>query len=419
MTSRRCCRRARSSTSWRGTTTRRTTRRIQIPINGSAGAIAPSTRWATRGSISRTTTTRTSKRSSRSGPSRQRRRLPDSSSNKKGQHEIFRKRRPKSGRRSFFWITERGGNARRCVDRRDPGWGRRERKGHGRRTTRHRPDAKRAAAVADDSRARLERDRRLRRLVLRQGRQHIRAGRLFQSQYQAGVRYSDRAEQPDRAGRARSGAADAFSPRTSMGRLHRQAAEGSRQQEADLDDRRQRIYQRHHPPHTGRLHRRTVRGRGEQEHAAEVEVRSQRHDRGRRANRRGGEVQRGRRHTADADGMGDGRGRGRGSDAEPQGRGASGDATAGRGRGGGFFNPPLAVTWSWLRGPAAPKFDNLKPSIDTNDGGKTTTTVTFSEPGEYLLRVEGNDSTGAGGGGFQCCWTTAHVAVSVKAAPTR
>src|SRR5262245_20936530 len=116
---------------------------------------------------------------------------------------------------------------------------------------------------------------------------------------------------------------------------------------------------------------------------------------------------------------GRGRGRGRGSDAEPQGRGASGDATAGRGRGGGFFNPPLAVTWSWLRGPAAPKFDNLKPSIDTNDGGKTTTTVTFSEPGEYLLRVEGNDSTGAGGGGFQCCWTTAHVAVSVKAAPTR
>jgi len=126
---------------------------------------------------------------------------------------------------------------------------------------------------------------------------------------------------------------------------------------------------------------------------------------------------------------GRGRGRGRGTtpttaDAAaepPQGRSgargaASGDAPQGRGRGaGGFGNPPLAVTWSWMRGPAAPKFDNAKPSIDTNDGGKATTNVTFSAPGDYLLRVEGNDSTGAGGGGFQCCWTTAHVAVAVKA----
>ena len=126
---------------------------------------------------------------------------------------------------------------------------------------------------------------------------------------------------------------------------------------------------------------------------------------------------------------GRGRGRGRGADAaaepgrgaaaEPQGRGAAADGAAGRGRGAGFFNPPLALTWSWMRGPAAPKFDPVKPSIDANDGGKATTTVTFSEPGEYLLRIEGNDSTGSGGGGFQCCWTTAHVAVSVKASATR
>src|SRR5262245_29203035 len=114
------------------------------------------------------------------------------------------------------------------------------------------------------------------------------------------------------------------------------------------------------------------------------------------------------------------RGRGRGAAAaEPGGRaGAGGAEPAGRGRGAGFFNPPLAVTWSWLRGPAAPKFDNVKPAIDGNDGGKTTTNVTFSAPGDYILRVEGNDSTGAGGGGCQCCWTTAHVAVTVKAAGT-
>jgi len=119
------------------------------------------------------------------------------------------------------------------------------------------------------------------------------------------------------------------------------------------------------------------------------------------------------------------RGRGRGAAAgEPQaGRAGAGAAAgaepAGRGRGAGFGNPPLAITWSWLRGPAAPKFENAKPSIDAAAGGKTTTSVTFSAPGDYLLRVEGNDSTGVGGGGFQCCWTTAHVAVTVKAAGTR
>jgi hypothetical protein len=112
------------------------------------------------------------------------------------------------------------------------------------------------------------------------------------------------------------------------------------------------------------------------------------------------------------------RGRGRATaTTEPGGRAGAGAEPAGRGRG-GFFNPPLVVTWSWLRGPAAPKFDNVKPTIDSNDGGKTTTNVTFSAPGDYILRVEGNDSTGVGGGGFQCCWTNAHVTVTVKAAGT-
>jgi hypothetical protein len=79
--------------------------------------------------------------------------------------------------------------------------------------------------------------------------------------------------------------------------------------------------------------------------------------------------------------------------------------------------PPLALTWSVYR--AAPggavKFDNPKPAIDKADG-KAIVQATFSAPGEYILRLEGNDSTGVGGGGFQCCWTNAHVSVTVKPA---
>ena len=81
--------------------------------------------------------------------------------------------------------------------------------------------------------------------------------------------------------------------------------------------------------------------------------------------------------------------------------------------------PPLAITWSKFRGPGDVKFDNPRPSsIDRNAGGKSDASATFSAPGDYVLRVEGNDSTGPGGGGFQCCWTNAHVSVTVKPAGT-
>ena len=42
------------------------------------------------------------------------------------------------------------------------------------------------------------------------------------------------------------------------------------------------------------------------------------------------------------------------------------------------------------------------------------TTATFSAAGDYVLRVEALDETGDGGGGFQCCWTSALVAVTVS-----
>jgi hypothetical protein len=126
----------------------------------------------------------------------------------------------------------------------------------------------------------------------------------------------------------------------------------------------------------------------------------------------------------------EGRGRGRGAAARgatpgavDAAAGARGDAAAAQGRGGagrggpeGAFTPPppIAITWTMFRGPGEVKFENQKPKVAVDDGGKATTTATFSAPGEYILRVQGNDSTGEGGGGFQCCWTNVHVAVSVK-----
>ena len=91
-------------------------------------------------------------------------------------------------------------------------------------------------------------------------------------------------------------------------------------------------------------------------------------------------------------------------------RGASGAA---------FPAPPrLAVAWSLFRGPGAVTFSEAKPAIDRDHDGKATTTATFTTPGDYILRLQANDSTGDGGGGFQCCWTNVHVAVTVKPSGT-
>jgi hypothetical protein len=45
--------------------------------------------------------------------------------------------------------------------------------------------------------------------------------------------------------------------------------------------------------------------------------------------------------------------------------------------------------------------------------GKTSTTATFAEPGDYVIHVTGNDSSGNGGGSSGCCWTTAMIKVNV------
>ncbi len=85
--------------------------------------------------------------------------------------------------------------------------------------------------------------------------------------------------------------------------------------------------------------------------------------------------------------------------------------------------PAVVLGWSKFRGPGAVSFSNDRPAIEnvafrapeqTTFAGKATTSASFSEPGEYVLRVVANDWSGEGGRGFQCCWTNAQVKVSVK-----
>jgi hypothetical protein len=86
--------------------------------------------------------------------------------------------------------------------------------------------------------------------------------------------------------------------------------------------------------------------------------------------------------------------------------------------------PPVIVGWSVFRGTGKVTFERDRPEVEKSDfdappksefKGKATTTATFSESGEYILRVVANDWTGEGGHGFQCCWTNAQVKVLVKA----
>jgi hypothetical protein len=81
---------------------------------------------------------------------------------------------------------------------------------------------------------------------------------------------------------------------------------------------------------------------------------------------------------------------------------------------GGRSTPRIAVAWSKFRGPGPVSF-GARPDVDKADG-QAKTTATFGAPGEYVLRAQVNDNSGDGGGGSQCCWTNAHVKVTVAPA---
>src|SRR5207249_756926 len=76
--------------------------------------------------------------------------------------------------------------------------------------------------------------------------------------------------------------------------------------------------------------------------------------------------------------------------------------------------PPVTVFWSKFRGPGTVAFSDARPAVEpAGVHGKATTTALFSEPGEYVLRAQANDWSGEGGRGFQCCWSSAQVKVTV------
>jgi len=75
--------------------------------------------------------------------------------------------------------------------------------------------------------------------------------------------------------------------------------------------------------------------------------------------------------------------------------------------------PRVSTIVSKYRGPGDVRFADSTPDIDPKTN-MASTTATFTLPGEYFIRIEGNDSSGVGGGGFQCCWSTAYIKVNIK-----
>ncbi len=83
------------------------------------------------------------------------------------------------------------------------------------------------------------------------------------------------------------------------------------------------------------------------------------------------------------------------------------------------LGPAAVLLWTKYRGPGTVTFANAKPPAEPVAGyeaaakfsGKTSTTATFSAPGEYVLHAVVNDWSEIG---FQCCWTNGTVKVQVK-----
>jgi len=89
-----------------------------------------------------------------------------------------------------------------------------------------------------------------------------------------------------------------------------------------------------------------------------------------------------------------------------------------------YMGGDVTLTWQKYRGPGEVTFAEVQPEVVALPGsaipvknvfnGKGMTTATFSQPGDYILRVVANDSSGVDGEDFVCCWTNGEVKVKVE-----
>ncbi len=80
---------------------------------------------------------------------------------------------------------------------------------------------------------------------------------------------------------------------------------------------------------------------------------------------------------------------------------------------GGRTGVPVTLTWFKHQGPGDVTFDEGTATVPV-EGGMTTTMATFSQPGDYVIRVRANDASGVSTAGHsQCCWTNGFVRVTV------
>ncbi len=68
------------------------------------------------------------------------------------------------------------------------------------------------------------------------------------------------------------------------------------------------------------------------------------------------------------------------------------------------------VAWTHHQGPGRVDFADSEITVDKAHG-MATTTASFTEPGDYLIRVQAIDTTAAFE--FHCCWTNGYVPVRV------
>jgi hypothetical protein len=85
----------------------------------------------------------------------------------------------------------------------------------------------------------------------------------------------------------------------------------------------------------------------------------------------------------------------------------------GAGRGPSRQDPQgLALSWQVYRGAGVVSFSDQAPAVEQ---GTAHTTVTFSEPGDYMLHLLAIDSRSAN----RCCWTNGYVKVTVETVAQR